>query len=525
MTQRINRRDFLKAGTAGAGGLALAAPLPGGRAAAHPPGRGFPGGRVLPDDPRYPTLVRGFNLRWAGQPAYVAVCGDTAQVVRAAQRALDEGRRITVRGGGHCYEDFVCRNDGGVIIDLSPMNAVWRDAATGWYGVAGGATLWDVYRRLYTEYGVTLPGGSCYSVGAGGHVTGGGYGLLSRLHGLTVDFLHAVEVVRVTAAGRAEALTVSRDARDPAERDLLWGHLGGGGGNFGIVTTFWFRDLPPAPGEAHLLTHAWDWGALDRAAFARLVRNYGQFFAAHSGVDSPYKGLFALLHLTQRAAGQIVLTAQYVGPEPARLGEFARAVGDGLARPAAQRVPVGQHHPAAITADIQRLPWLFATQTLNGSGPNRRGKYKSAYLRAAFPERQIDVLWQHLSDPSHPNPQALLQVDSYGGQVNAVAPAATAIPQRSSILKLQYQTYWTDPAEDAANLDWIRGFYEAMYGARGPLPDGTVDGCYVNYPDADLEEWPTLYYQDNYPRLQAVKARWDPCDIFNHRQSIRPPGS
>jgi FAD/FMN-containing dehydrogenase len=97
-----------------------------------------------------------------------------------------------------------------------------------WYGVAGGATLWDVYRRFHTAYGVTLPGGSCYSVGAGGHVTGGGYGLLSRRYGLTIDVLHAVEVLHVTALGRAEVITVSRDASDSAEQDLFWGHLGGG---------------------------------------------------------------------------------------------------------------------------------------------------------------------------------------------------------------------------------------------------------------------------------------------------------
>jgi FAD/FMN-containing dehydrogenase len=107
--------------------------------------------------------------------------------------------------------------------------------------------------------------------------------------------------------------------------------------------------------------------------------------------------------------------------------------------------------------------------------------------------------------------------------VNAVKPASTAIPQRSSIMKLQYQTYWTDPSDDAVNLAWIRGFYAAMYGERGPVPDGTVDGCYVNYPDADLKDWPSLYYKDNYSRLQRVKGQWDPHNVFNHRQSIEPP--
>src|SRR5947199_10718007 len=132
------------------------------------------------------------------------------------------------------------------------------------------------------------------------------------------------------------------------------------------------------------------------------------------------------------------------------------------------------------------MPWLDVTQTLNGSGRNQCGKYKSAYMMRAFPSDQIDVMWKFLTTDSYSNSQALLQVDSYGCQVNAVAPDATAVPQRSSILKLQYQTYWTEPAQDQVNLNWINDFYHEMYGDRGPWPDETFDGCYVNYCDSDL---------------------------------------
>lgn len=529
MASTINRRHLLRAGAASAGGLAAGTQVLGARAQstpiASPATPMYPGEQVPPGDPRYSTLVRGFNLRWVGEPAYVALCGNTAQVVQAVQRAVDDGRRITVRGGGHCYEDFVSDNDGGVIIDLSPMNAVWRDAGAGWYGIEGGATLWNVYSQLYREFGVTLPAGSCYSVGAGGHFTGGGYGLLSRLHGLTVDYLYAVDVVHVTKEGRAEMITVSRDATNAGEQDLIWGHLGGGGGNFGIVTRFYFRDLPQAPAEAHILSHGFNWSTLDVSAFRRLIQNYGNFMAANSDVDSPYKGLFPLLHISQKAAGQVGLTAQYVGPDPSRLTEFAREVEDGLPPPVANVVPAGQHRPVSHSTDVQTLPWLYATQTLDGSGRNQRGKYKSAYMRKPFPGDQIDVMWEYLANPGNPNPQALVQVDSYGCQVNAVAPAATAVAQRSSIMKLQYQTYWTESADDAVNLEWIRSFYNAMYGDQGPMPDDVMDGCYVNYPDVDLQDWQTLYYKENYARLQRVKARWDPLNIFNHRQSIKLPGT
>ena len=132
------------------------------------------------------------------------------------------------------------------------------------------------------------------------------------------------------------------------------------------MTTFWFRDPPPAPVDAHLLTHAWDWSAFDRPVFSHLVRNYGKFLEAHSAVDSPYKGLFSLLRLTQRIAGQIVLTAQYVGPEPVRLTEFACAIGEGLHNLWRTGSQLATTTPWPIRTDIQQLPWLFATQTLNG---------------------------------------------------------------------------------------------------------------------------------------------------------------
>lgn len=490
--------------------------------------RDVAGPLVPPGDARYPTLVRGFNLRWVGAPAYVEVVRDAGEVVDALRRALDAGLRVTVRGGGHCYEDFVSGNDGGVIVDLSPMHAVYRDGASDRYVVEGGATLWNVYGELYRRYGVTLPGGSCYSVGAGGHVSGGGYGLLSRKHGLVVDYLDAVEIACVDASGEVKLVTVERGSTATDEADLLWANQGGGGGNFGIVTKFVFRDPPPAPAEALLLTLAWDWAGLTEDAFARLVGNYGEFLAANSDVDSPYDGLFALLHLTQRAphpqpSTQVVLTAQYVGRRTELLRDFARAVCDGLPPAVGQRAPVGWHHFALPTTDVRALPWLFATQTLNGSGPNRRGKYKSAYMKRPFPASQVEAMWRHLADARVPNTQALLQVDSYGCRVNAVAPDATAIPQRSSIMKLQYQTYWTDSTQDSENLEWIRAFYRDMYGERGPYPDDVVDGCYVNYPDVDLEDWQYLYYKDAYARLQRVKRRWDPNDVFNHAQSIELP--
>lgn len=485
----------------------------------------FPGEIVYHDDSRYPTLARGFNQRWVGKPRYVHLCADARQVRAAVQRAVDHDLRITIQGRGHCYENFAVGNDGGVIVNLSAMNDVYRDEQTGWYCIEGGATLWDAYERLYRLYGVTIPGGSCATVGAGGHIVGGGYGLLSRLHGLTIDVLHAVEVVVVDAAGHAEIRTVSRDSTGDDEL-LMWGHLGAGGGTFGVVTKYLFRDPPLAPAKARILNLAWNWSDLDSDRFATLMSRYGEYLAANSDPGSNHAGLFTLLHLKQRAATQVTLTAQYVGDKPQILTEFKDAMSKDLPtltldHPAHGYASVPVAKP--VTDSVGEMTWLYATQTLNGTGPVQRGKYKSAYMKKPFPPHQVDTMWKWLQPKDHQNSQALLQVDSYGCQINAVGPAATAIPQRSSIMKLQYQTYWTQKSQDAPNLAWIRGFYDEMYGPDGPLPDDTMDGCYVNYPDTDLKDWQTLYYKDAYARLQKVKARWDPLDRFNHEQSVKAP--
>ena len=484
--------------------------------------RSFEGVRVGRSDPRYRTLTMGFNQRWVGEPAYIQVVGSTGQVVNTLREAVRNRLRITVRGGGHCYEDFVSGNRGGVIIDLSQMHGVSR-SSDGTFWLQGGCTNWDVYTELYKRFDVTLPGGSCYSVGLGGHVAGGGYGLLSRQFGLTVDYLSAVEVVVVNRDRSVSVVTATWD--DPRTRDLVWGYSGGGGGNFGVITRYGFRRLPRPPQEVWLSVVAWDWDSITPAGFRALLHNYGRFMATNSRPGSPYSRLFSLLKLTHRSAGQIVLVTQISGTDESLLESFLAQISRGVGTPVAQTRPVGAEQAITPSVVNRRMQWLQATQTLNGSGPNQRGKYKSAYMIAPFPPEQITAIYAALTDPHYVNPQALLQVDSYGCQVNARKPSATAVAQRSSIMKLQYQTYWTDPADDDINLAWIRRFYKSVYASTGgtPIPNRVTDGCYVNYPDVDLRNWPRLYYKQNYRPLQRVKARWDPTNTFHYSQSIRLP--
>ena len=487
----------------------------------------FEGDVVGKGDPRYPTLQRGSNQRHVASAGAIHLPGTARDVMRSVRQALRQGVRITVRGGGHCYEDFTTRNPGGILIDLSAMSRIHTepdDPET--LVVEGGATLLDVYTQLFRRHGRTLPGGSCYSVGIAGHASGGGYGLLSRLHGLVADHLHGAEVITVDRGLRVRRVRVTRDTRSRAEADLFWALTGGGGGTFGIVTRFLFRldELPRPPGQVVVTNAAWDWNRFaDRDAFRALLLAYGAHFEAHHAPGEPENALFSVLKLGHRATGRIGLTVQEAIPGPGAGAPFTR---DLLARLSGA---AGPPDTPAEPARPGELPWLQATHLLGGAAPHFRAKNKSCYLKRNFTEDHVSALHEHLSNTRHyANADALVQVDSYGGEINRPDPAATPLPQRSSILKLQYQTYWTDPREDNLHLGWIRHLYRDAYyrGANAePVPDGTVDGCYVNYPDRDLVDWPLLYWGPaNYARLQRAKSLWDPNDVFRHAQSVRLPG-
>jgi hypothetical protein len=506
---------------------------------------------VYKDDDRYDALRRGNNQRWVGTPDYIELPDTTEQVVAAVRKAVTRGMRLSVRSGGHCYEDFVYNHEARVVIDLSRMAAVYFDECENAFCVEAGASVWEVYQALYRPYGVTLPAGSCGTVGAGGHICGGGYGLLSRQFGLTVDYLHAVEVVVVDEDKKVRAVKASRDPADP-HHDLWWAHTGGGGGSFGVITKYWLRTsasagdkpenlLPKPPAEVFLSAISWDWAQLTEASFTQLMQNFGKFNERESGPDNNrYDGLFGILKLTTKVpGGKVGLLTQMDATKPESenlLQRYLQEVTHGVdVNHGPLDIRTGDHPPLPDVFTYRKMPWLLAAQYLSGGGdPTLRSKYKSAYLLQAFPPAQIRRIYRHLAEVGYDNPNALLQVDSYGCRINAVAPDATAIPQRSSVLKLQYQTYWTSPEEDDKHLSWIRDFYRDVYADTGgvPISNTLTDGCYINYPDRDIgtEEWnssgvswSTLYYKDAYPRLQQAKQRWDPLDIFRHAQSVELP--
>src|SRR5579871_2577867 len=204
---------------------------------------------ITREDPRYSTLIKGKNSRFPASATDAAsrieLCEDAADVSLALQRAVGEGLRPTVRSGGHCYEDFVYSNPGGAILDLSMFTDTTSLPGGPKYRVAAGAQLCGVYSDLFKRHNVTIPGGTCGSVAAGGHISGGGYGLLSRLHGLTSDWVSAVDILTVDANGKV----VPRRADHKHDPELFRACCGAGGGSFGIITNYFFDELPQVPQE------------------------------------------------------------------------------------------------------------------------------------------------------------------------------------------------------------------------------------------------------------------------------------
>ncbi len=508
---------------------------------------------VTPDDRQYPDLTSGRNQRWVAKPESVVLVETTAQVVHAVQHAVRAGKRITVGSGGHCVEDFVYSDNTQVIIDMGAMQSVYFDPERNAVAVEAGAILLDVYEKLYEFWGVTIPAGICYSVGAGGHVSGGGWGALCRRYGLVVDHLYAVEVVVVDAYGSASVVVATREESDP-NRELWWAHTGGGGGNFGVVTRYWFRTpgavgttpdtiLPKPPRHLFLNAMSFPWSDVTRDVFATLVHNYGTWHAENADPASPYAGLWSVFMLNHQSNGQIGLITQAdasVDNAEQLLEDYLAAITRGVDVPAEpMTVPMGDYSAMPEVFVPRRLPWLRATRYVGTNdnelnNPTVRGDYKSGYMRHDFPDRHVTVMYDHLTSTDIDNPSASMHLQGFGGQVNTVESSATAFPHRDSVFKLFWQIQWNDSREDAKHLTWLRSFYSELYSDTGgvPVPNDLTDGCYVNYPDIDLSDpgfnqssvpWYTLYYKDNYERLQRVKGKWDPGNVFRHNQSIELP--
>jgi aclacinomycin oxidase len=487
-------------------------------------------------DPRYHAVVdKRFNKRFRARPDYVRLVDSTEQVRVAIEEAVREGRRVVATSAGHCLEGFVSDPDVRVIVDLSPMKGIDHDADRRAIVVEAGATVGETFRALFERWGTVIPLGEYPGIGMGGHVAGGAFGFLCRQLGLAADYLYGVEVITVDESGRARQVLATREANDP-NRDLWWAHTGAGGGNYGVVTRYWFRSpgaegadpaklLPRAPDSITTFRTEWEWSQIDRAAFRRLLRDHGDWHGENSGPDSRHRSLWTLLELRRQQSGKVVMRGVSTAGDAAKgqIDECLAACGQGI--------------PAPGGLEMTRLSWLeFALNPfpdLFGMPPEGVSvKAKDAMLKKPFTERQAEVAYHHLTRTDYDVRGGMLGLASYGGRVNSLAPDATASPQRGSIFDAACTTGWVDPGDEAKNLAWVRGFYRDLFADTGgvPVPGGAYDGALINHPDTDLADpawntsgapWSTLYFQDNYARLQRIKARWDPRNVFRHALSVR----
>ena len=496
------------------------------------------GERFAPDDAGYRAVLdRQINKRFRASPEYVRAVRSTAEVVAAVDEAVRTGRRLVATSGGHCLEGFVSDPDARVIVDLSPMRRIAWDPRRRAVEVEAGATVGETFRALFDRWGVVLPLGEYPGIGIGGHIAGGAFGFLCRQLGLAVDYLEAVEVVTVGADGSAAAVIASRDPADP-NHDLWWAHTGGGAGNFGILTRCWFQSagasgdqppavLPAAPPAIATFTASWTWDALERAGAARLLGNFGAWCERHAAAEAPFASLWTLLIAQRRQAGRIVVRGVSTAGDAAaaQIDACLSAMGDGIG----EAPHVERQTQSWLAFALNPFPDLFA-----GPPGGVSMKVKDALLKRPLTARQIDAACEHLTRDDCDVPGGMLGLASYGGRINAVAPDATAAAQRRSIIDLACTAGWVAPADTDANLAWVRGFYRDLFAESGgvPVPGDATDGAFINHPDTDLADtawntsgvaWTTLYYQDNVARLQRVKARWDPGNVFRHALSIPLP--
>jgi FAD/FMN-containing dehydrogenase len=448
---------------------------------------GFRGRLISAGQADYDSARAVWNGAIDRRPRSIARCVGTADVVAAVRFARDHGLEIAIRGGGHNVAGTaVC--DGGIVIDLSAMRGVRVDPAERRAWVQGGALWGDVDHETQAR-GLATTGGIVSHTGVAGLTLGGGVGWLMRKHGLTVDNLLAVDIV--TADG--ERLRAS----DEEHPDLFWA-LRGGGGNFGVVTSFEFRLHAVGP---TVLAGPIFWNASDAREVLRFYRDFIRDApdelgtVVRFGTAPPLPAIPEHLHWRP----VVMIGTCYAGPIEEglrRLGPL-RAAGTPLLDLVAPRPYAG--FQAALDSTVAH-GWNYY--------------WKSTHL-PDLRDDLIDVLVEHAFSCSSPRSYAAMF--HLKGAVSRVAAGATAFGNRQASHAITLDGVWR-PGEDFGDRDtaWARRFFAALGGFR--------EGVYVNFlaGDEDPGRVREAYGDSVYDRLADVKTRYDPDNVFHHNQNIRP---
>jgi FAD/FMN-containing dehydrogenase len=445
------------------------------------------GNLTLPSDPMYEARRQVWNGMINRQPAIIVSCTGVADVIEAVNFARANGLPLAVRGGGHNVAGTaLC--DGGVVIDLSRMSDIRVDPSRRTVRAGGGALLGDVDHETQA-FGLAAPFGVMSRTGIAGLTLHGGLGLLTRRYGLSCDNLIAADLV--TADG--ELLQVD----DQHHPDLLWA-LRGGGGNFGVVTSFEYRLHPVGPEVWLALTV---YPADQAAAGLRFFRDF------MAGAPDELMAIAILWNAPEmepvpeewRGRPAFIIAGCYSGP---------MEQGEAVIRPLREF--------ASPIADLSSpIPYPAIQQLFDADYPDgRRYYWKSVYLRD-LDEPSIAALGRHAA--TRPSQLNTLDVWALGGAMRHEPPGGAAFAGRDNRFLLGIEANWDDSADDDANVSWARDVYRDLASLSG-------GATYLNFPGfgEDQESLVRAAYGSHYDRLVAVKTAYDPTNLFRINQNIQP---
>jgi FAD/FMN-containing dehydrogenase len=462
---------------------------------------GIQGDVVLPADPAYPAAKQLADMRFDKVSPRALVFCQSAQDVQATLRfARDHDVHTVVRSGGHSTAGYSTTD--GMVLDVSRLNKV--SVSGGVVTMGPGVQAVDACQALAPK-GLAVPNGFCPTVSAGGFLTGGGFGLLSRSIGMGCDRIRSAEVV--LADGR-----IVRASRF-TERDLFWAIRGGGGGNFGVITSY---EVDPLP-----ITHAVNFSVVWTFDAAADVLRSWQHWAptAPTGLTS-WMGIF-LNDASPGQVAQVVVFGLWQGTEDALVPELAKLTA-GVAAPPL----VTDHHTLPYQAAMMEW-WFCGDKTVDqchrvgvGGGVMPRTPFQT--LRGRFFSRPMSdaAISEFLTafDADRTPGQGRVSLSAaVAGQVNALHRTETAYVHRTSLFHLDFTSTLHSPTPTAEELAkaqaWASNGFTVLdrYGNHE---------SYQNYTDPLLRDWQLAYYAENYPRLQLVKRRYDPHNFFRFDQGI-----
>ena len=442
------------------------------------------GQTIVPGDASYEDARKVYNGMIDRRPGVVVRCTDAADVMASVQFARELGKDLSIRGGSHSVPGFGT-NDGGVVIDLAPMNGVRVDPQARTVRAEGGCT-WGGFNHATYGFGMATTGGIIASTGIAGLTLGGGIGYLTRAFGLSCDNLISADVV--TADGRF--LVASKKQNE----DLFWA-LQGGGGNFGVVTSFEYQLHPVKDIVAGLFFFP-----LDRA------RDVLAFYREYIQTAPEELGMFP--------AFQIAPPLPFIAP--ANHGKtFIIFVCCWAGKPdQAEKIFAPIRKVAPIVAEmVSPMPY----PALNALFDPLLPAGLQHYWKAAFATDLTDgAIQAHLEfGPKVPVVNSTMHIYPINGAAGRVAPDATAFAYRDAKFATVIAGMWPDPADNEKNTRWVKDYYKA-------LQPHSASGGYVNFMAGDDQGRVRDNYKGNYDRLVTIKKKYDPGNLFHMNQNIKP---